>query len=486
MYDVIVIGGGPAGVTAALRARELGATVALVERARLGGTCTNDGCVPTRVLAKAARLVRDADQFAEYGIDMPAPDIDFARVMERAQQVVYQVHEKKQLLAHLRAVQADVFDNTGTAHFVDAHRLRLGDGRELEAHHFVICAGGHARRATFPGSDLALLHSDIWRLRELPRSVAIVGAGATGCQLGSILDAFGSKVIIMDRSSRLVPPEDVIVSETLMESFIGRGIELIMGMTDIERIERKDGQLEVSIAVPGGVEKRLVDAVMLSVGWPGNLESLNISAAGVSAKGAYVDVDDTLRTSAPHIYAAGDITGRMMLVQTASQQARIAVENALLPESVADNNRVVPHGGFTDPEYASVGLTEEMARQSADCVVAVVPYADMDRAVIDDRTVGYCKLIVERGSRHIVGAHVVGEQAVEVVHIVATAMAAQMPIEGLAELDFAYPTISAIIGLAARQIARDLNVIPVVPQWRALIRERIAEWERRLDFDDNA
>jgi pyruvate/2-oxoglutarate dehydrogenase complex dihydrolipoamide dehydrogenase (E3) component len=232
---------------------------------------------------------------------------------------------------------------------------------------------------------------------------------------------------------------------------------------------------------PHGSQQRDVDSVILSVGWPGNLEALNLPAAGVATRGSYVDVDNALRTSAPHIFAAGDITGRMMLVQTSSQQARLAVENALMDTTSVDDNRVVPHGGFTDPEYASVGLTEEKARQTAECAVAVVPYADMDRAVIDDHTVGFCKLIVERQSRLIIGAHVVGEQAVEVVHIVATAMVAQMPIEQLAELDFAYPTISAIIGLAARQISRELNVIPVVSQWRALISERIAEWERRTD-----
>jgi len=144
-----------------------------------------------------------------------------------------------------------------------------------------------------------------------------------------------------------------------------------------------------------------------------------------------------------------------------------------------DRNQHIPHGGFTDPEYGSVGLTEEQARDKGiDIAVAVVPYADMDRAVIDGVTDGFCKLIVDRANRQIVGAHVVGEQAVEVIQMVTTAIVGGMPIEQVAEVEFAYPTFAAVIGLAARQLARDLKIISVAPTWRTLIRERIAEWER--------
>jgi pyruvate/2-oxoglutarate dehydrogenase complex dihydrolipoamide dehydrogenase (E3) component len=173
------------------------------------------------------------------------------------------------------------------------------------------------------------------------------------------------------------------------------------------------------------------------------------------------------------------MTGRMMLVQAASHQARVAVENAILGADRADENRLVPHGGFTDPEYGGVGLTEAQARERSAVVVAVVPYADMDRAVIDGRPVGFCKLIVDRETRLILGAHVVGEQAVEIVNMAAAAMAGNTPIEQLAELEFAYPTFAAILGLAARQLARELEAIVLRPEWRALAQLRMAEWERR-------
>jgi pyruvate/2-oxoglutarate dehydrogenase complex dihydrolipoamide dehydrogenase (E3) component len=223
-----------------------------------------------------------------------------------------------------------------------------------------------------------------------------------------------------------------------------------------------------------------VEAIILSVGWPGNIDKLNLSAAGVEVERNYIKVNDYLQSTAPHIFAAGDVTGRMMLVQSASYQARTAVENALLGLQRKAEHRLVPHGGFTDPEYGSVGFTEEQARQhQPDCLVAVVPYGDMDRAVIDGHPVGFCKLIVDRGSHLIIGAHVVGEQAVEIVQMVAMCMAGNLKIELLADLELAYPTFSAIVGLAARQLARDLGVVQIAPEWPALKQIRGAEWERK-------
>ncbi len=170
----------------------------------------------------------------------------------------------------------------------------------------------------------------------------------------------------------------------------------------------------------------------------------------------------------PHIYAAGDIDGRMMLVQSAGYEARIAAENALLGGNGRKEHQIVPHGGFTHPEYASVGPAEEQARKERDIAVAVVPYADLDRAVIDGRTEGFCKLIADRETHRLVAAHVVGEQALEVVHVAAAAIAADMWVEQLAELQIAYPTFTAILGLAARRLVADLGVTPMAHEWRAL------------------
>jgi pyruvate/2-oxoglutarate dehydrogenase complex dihydrolipoamide dehydrogenase (E3) component len=478
-YDLIVIGGGPAGVTAALRASELGAKAALVERDRMGGTCTNDGCVPTRVLAKAARLTRDLEQCTQYGIEGPLPRLNFEKLLMRTQQVVYQIQEKKQLQNHLRESEVDLFAGVGEARFVDEHTIRLAQGTSLKAEKFIICVGGHARRLNLPGNEFTLTHSDVWTLKSVPRSVAIVGAAATGCQLASIFRAFGADVHLLEISPRILRLEDEVISEQMKLAFEHRGIHIHAGIEGVDKVSKHDQLLTLHYRGAGEDRALQMEAVIFAVGWVGNLEALGLETAGVRTERGYIPVDEYLRSSTDHIFAAGDITGSMMLVQSGSLEGRIAAENAILGPQERATHKIVPHGGFTDPEYASVGLTEAQAQEQAIAYqCASIPYADLDRAVIDGHTEGCFKLIVSEETHRILGAHVVGEQAVEVVQIVAAGMAADMWVEQLAEMQLAYPTFTAIIGLAARQIVRQLGVMPLAPQWRALGKLHLAEWER--------
>lgn len=479
MNDIIVIGGGPAGVTAALRASELGAQVALVERDKLGGTCTNDGCVPTRFLAHAARLVREASQFPDYGLAAEMPQLDFSRLMSRTQDKISEINEKKGLTPHLEDFGVQVFTEVGEARFVDGHTIQTPEGMKLESEKIILCVGGHARRLSFPGSEHALTHSDVWSLKKLPGSVAIVGGAATGCQLASVLAAFGAKVTLLEIAPRLLGMEDVVISDTIEESFNQRGIEVIVDIDGVERIEAGANEFSLFYNTRDQTKQVDAEAVILATGWPGNAENLNLKAAGVQSERGYVLVDEYLRTSSEHIFAAGDITGRMMLVQSAGYEARIAAENAVLGAGQPFTHKIVPHGGFTDPEYGSVGLTEERARVlEPDCIIASVPYAALDRAVIDDHQEGCCKLIVSQDTHRILGAHVIGEQALEIVQLVAAGMAADMWVEHLAELELAYPTYTAIIGLVARKIIHQLGVMPFSPRLRSLGKPYAAEWER--------
>lgn len=478
VYDIVVIGGGPAGVTAALRARELGASVALVERNALGGTCTNDGCAPTRVLAKAARLVRDAEQFADYGLRGDRPIVDFPAMTVRLNEVVKQLHEKKNIADKLRDSGVALIENAGAAVFTDPQHIQLGDGTQVEGKQFIICAGGRARHLDFPGSEFAKTHHDVWSMTTLPRSVAIIGASATGCQLASIFSAFGSQVTLLELAPRVIPGEDETTSRAVAAAFERRGIEVITGMGGVSRIEQHGNSYTLVYKQHESEAELVVDVVLVAVGWPGNADQLGLEAAGVKSERSYITVDDSLRTSQPHIFAAGDITGRMMLVQGATDEALIAAQNAALGRHRIHEHRVVPHGGFTDPEYGSVGLTEAKAREQHEIVVATVPYADLDRAVIDGRTEGFCKLIVSRETHQILGAHVVGEQAVEIVHIVAAIMQTHSTIVRLAELEIAYPTFAAVVGLAARQILREIGAIPASSSWGTFTASSVAEWER--------
>ena len=483
-FDLIVIGGGPAGTTAALRATELGARVALVERDRPGGTCTDDGCAPTRVLAKAARLLRDVEQLPDYGLSAPEGtgqgSVDLAALLAATQRTVYELHEKKQLVGHLAEADVTLIAGRGPVGFVGPHGVQANKGDVLEADRFIIAAGGHARRVPFPGSELALTHSDVWEMRGLPSSMAIVGAAATGAQLASVFAAFGTTVTLLELAPRLVPGEDEDISAALTAGFTANGIDVITGISGVDAITREDGGLRLAYRTGDRPAVLDVESVMLAVGWPGNLDDLRLEEAGVATDRGYIKVDDRLLTSAPHIWAAGDITGRMMLVQSATYEGRIAAENAVGDGRRELRHTIVAHGGFTDPEYGSVGLTETAARSGGrDVVIGKVSYGDLDRAVIDRRTDGFAKIVVDPDTHLVLGAHVIGEQAVEVVQIAATAMAAEMPVEQLAEIEFAYPTFTSIIGLAARQVVHALRLGGEVEAWEAMGRPRQAEWERR-------
>ncbi len=309
MSDLVVIGGGPSGVTAAIRARELGSKVTLVERSRMGGTCTNDGCVPTRVLAKAARLLRDSEQFGEYGLHGDRPELDFEGLLKRTQQVVYGIHEKKQLIGRLRDLGVHVISEAGAARFIDPNHIELANGQQVGAEKFILCAGGRARRLDFPGAEHALTHSDVWSLKKLPRSVAVVGGAATGCQLASIFEAFGAQVTILERGPRILGLEDEAVSQVISNSFRERGVSIVSEIETVERIEKGATGLSLYYRRGGEVEQIDAEAVLLSTGWVGNLADLNLAVAGVETVGPYVRVDDFQRTSTAHIFAAGDITG---------------------------------------------------------------------------------------------------------------------------------------------------------------------------------
>ena len=399
------------------------------------------------------------------------------------------MHEKKQLLQRLEQAGMNILSEVGEAHFTASHSLALADGRSLRADRFILCAGGRARRLDFPGEELALTHSQIWLLKDLPRSMVVVGAAATGCQLASIFAAFGTQVTLVEVAPRILAVEDETISAEVSAGFHRQGIAIhtaIGGIQKLEQVGEQSGRmLRLHLAGTGHPRLLEAEAVILSTGWLGNLDALNLAAAGVERRGNYVKVDDTLRTTTPHIFAAGDITGRMMLVQSAGSEALVAAENAVLDGSLRLDHHVTPHGGFTDPEYASVGLTEEQTRKAGLAYsAAVVPYSELDRAVIDDQPHGVCKLIVSTENHRILGVHVAGEQALEVVHLVAAGITAGMWVEQLAEMEIAYPTFAAVVGLAARKIVQDLGVRPLAPQWRTLGVPPAAEWEKSAPDND--
>jgi pyruvate/2-oxoglutarate dehydrogenase complex dihydrolipoamide dehydrogenase (E3) component len=450
-FDVVVIGAGPAGTAAALRAAELGAKVAVAEASRTGGTCVNTGCVPTRVFARTARIMREMRTASEYGIGVAEQTIDWNATVARVRSRVDRVREMKSEATRFADAGIELVME-GKARFASATELVLDSGRRLTADQIIVSVGGHSRRLPIPGAELATVPEHVLDLPELPGRVAVIGAGNTGSQLVTIFSSFGSSVTVLDLAPRILMPSDAAISDAVSAAFTAQGTSVRVGIQGVSGIEKQvDGSLELTWTEDGSTVSQSFDAVIMATGWPADVEDLGLDNAGIETYRSSIPVDRYFRSVVPHIFAVGDANGKDMLVQAAQFEGEAAAENAVLGANRRTPNFLLPAGGFTDPDYAGVGLTEEQAKErDPGCVVSVVPYSKLDRAVIDDRELGFLKLISDRRRELILGAHAVGENAVEVVQSVTTAMAAGIDVSTLANVRFAYPTYSAIIGMAAR------------------------------------
>jgi pyruvate/2-oxoglutarate dehydrogenase complex dihydrolipoamide dehydrogenase (E3) component len=457
-FDVVVIGAGPAGSAAALRAKDLGAKTALITRGAFGGMAANEGPIPVRVLAHAARLAREARQLAQYGIRVEHPTIDYLRLVERTREVVGEARGSSTLFEQIKNAGVELFEHAGVAEFADAQTIRSALGPTLRGKRIVICSGGVSRALDVPGAELTVAPADAFALTAVPKSMIVIGAGATGVQVASIFKALGSSVALCQAGPRIIASEDAEVSESVAAAFREDGITIYQGFGAIERIDPATSGVTVTLA-NGQQPPIQAELVVCAIGWRADTDALNIKLAGVktNARG-FVEVDDSLRTSASHVYAAGDVIGHSMLVPAAVRDGFIAGNNAAGAERLTARTGVEPIGSFTDPEYAKVGLTEEQARAQYDAIVSHASYAETTRPIIDGRTRGFCKVVIDRTTRQFLGCHIVGERAVEVAQMAAVAMTAEMTVDAVARIPLSFPTYANVFGRAALRAVRKLGI----------------------------
>jgi dihydrolipoamide dehydrogenase len=459
MFDVIVIGAGPAGVVAALRAADLGANTALITRDEFGGMAANDGPVPVRTLAHAARLIREARQLGLYGISVSEPVLDYPRLLARVREVVNDVRAHSAFRRQIDSLKVTFYERAGTARFADPHTIETESGLWLQAEKIIICTGGVSRRLSVPGFELTATHSDAWALTSVPPSMLVIGAGATGTQVASIFNAFGSRVQLFQAGPRILPTEDEDVSTAVAVAFRESGIVVRENFGGIESFAKTPSGVRMIFSKDGARDSAEAALAIVAVGWVANTAGLNLATAGVETdQRGFVRVNAYLRTSAPHIFAAGDNTGRLLLVPQAIQDGFVAATNAVRGATMTLGDQVSPIGSFTEPEYAQVGLTEAKAREKQDVVTAIVRFDSTTRTIIDGRTAGFCKLIVDRATYKILGCHVVGERAVEITQVAAIAIAAGMRVDELAQVPLSFPTYAGILGRAAGSATRQLNL----------------------------
>ena len=450
MGDLVVIGAGPAGVTAACRAAELGARTILVTQGAFGGMAAHDGPVPVRALAHAARLFREARQLGEYGIGAGELRLDCPRLLARAREIVHDISDHTILRGHVDELGVETHEHAGSVRFLDPHTIETGAGQHFRAHQFILCTGGTSRRLDVPGAQLTSTHGAAWTLTQAPPSMIVVGAGATGVQVASVFSAFGTQVQLFQAGPRILATEDEAVSHAVAAAFRERGMLVRENLGAVEAFEKRPDGVRMHYSCDGVRQTADAAVAVVAVGWTADTAGLALAACGVETdRRGFVRVDARQRTTAQHIYAAGDVTGRLMLVPQAINAGYVAASNAVGGAGLTADHRVNPVGGFTDPEFAHVGLTEAEARREHAVQVVTLPFGVAPRAIIDGRTSGFCKLVVERDTHRILGCHVVGEQAAEIVQLAAVTMGAGMSADELSRIPLSFPTYAEILSRAA-------------------------------------
>jgi pyruvate/2-oxoglutarate dehydrogenase complex dihydrolipoamide dehydrogenase (E3) component len=406
--------------------------------------------VPVRTLAHAARLLREAQQEHRYGISSGDRALDYSGSLARVREVTKEARRQRLLRDDLEQAGVVIHEDAGSARFVDEGPSRARMGLRLRADKVILCTGGTSRRLPIPGFELTGTHSDAWALTAVPPSLLVVGSGATGIQVASIFRAFGSQVTVVERGPRILATEDQDVSAAVGAALVAAGVDVVLNAGTIDQFQLCPDGVRLLRRTPDGDDA--IDAA--AVGWVANTGGMDFDRAGIDLdERGYVRVDESLRTTARRIWAAGDVIGRATVVHEAVRQGNLAATHAVLGGVASLLEITGPVGSFTDPEYASVGLTEESARAAHDVVVAIVSFASLPRPIIDGRPAGFCKLVVDRERHAILGCHIVGERAVEPAQVAATAMAGELPVETLARVPFSYPTYANALGRAAIAVA---------------------------------
>ena len=456
-YNLVVIGGGTAGLVSAAGAAGLGARVALIERGLLGGDCLNTGCVPSKALLASAR----------------AADPDFGAAMERMRRIRAEIaaHDSA---ARFRDLGVDVF--LGEARFVARDAVEVG-GARLNFARAVIATGARPTVPPIPGlSDAGYLTSEtVFDLTALPPRVAVVGGGPIGCELAQAFSRFGCLVAVIEREQRLLPAEDPDASEAIGVALSADGIELALGAVLVQ-VDRTPSGIRMAIDEPAGRRAVEADAVLVATGRTPSVEGLALDAAGVELDGrGRIRVDDRLRTTNRRIYAAGDVVGGRQFTHLSDAHARIVLRNALFFGRAKESALTVPECTFTDPEVARVGHTLASAAAAGRRVRAFEhPFDAVDRARLEGEERGFARILVEEGGDAIVGATIVGRHAGELIALVALAIESDAGLSDLAGVVWPYPTRAQMLGALADQYQRSR----LGPRSRGILARWMA-WRRR-------
>ena len=468
IYDLAVIGGGTGGLVSAVAAKSLGANVVLIERERVGGECLWTGCVPSKTLVKSAKVFDLVNRAQEFGVHVEKPRALWNAIRLR----IKDVQDEIKKLEKIEIAKAKLEIVNGDAAFLDANTLSVqtkNGGQKISARKFILSIGLQTRVPDIEGLQESgfITNRDVFDLPSLPRSLIILGGGAQGCEFAQVFARLGTKVTMLHKGERLLPREDVEVSALAHRVLEQSGVAVFLG-ANVQSVAREDGEKAVVTFTHNG-ENKTADAtrVLIAAGKFADYSSMKLNEIGVQWDENGLVVDDYLRTTAKNIWACGDCIGHNLWTHAAEHEAKIATQNALLPLKKKLDNRVTPRATFLDPECASVGLTEAQARiEYSKGKIYHSEFKTLDRAIIEGETQGFCKIVCAP-SGIIVGAHIVGANAGDLIHPLVQAVRDGMLISEFAETMHVYPTLSEI----AHRIGND--------SYRELLDNKTVQWALR-------
>ena len=434
--DIIIIGAGPGGYEMAAEAAHHGKKVVIVERDLLGGTCLNRGCIPTKALCRNAEVINTVREAAQFGVTTGEVTVDYGVAFARKEEVVKQLRDGVAMLMGGDGITVV----NGEAKFVEAKTIEVS-GEQYTAP----AIGG----LPIEGADLAMTSDDILAMQELPKSLCIVGGGVIGMEFAGVFSSFGVEVTVVEFMKEILPPFDKDIAKRLKTVMSKRGVN-ILTQAAVNGIHKTDDGLEVTFDHKGKAKSIVAEKVLMSVGRQAVLPE-GLEAAGVETSRRGIEVDNNMMTNVEGIYAIGDVNGRCMLAHAASAQGSVALAH-ILGEKNNVKLDIVPSAVFTTPELAMVGLTEQQCEdQGIEIVTAKSFFRSNGKAVAMGETDGMVKLIVSSEDLTIVGCHICGPHAADLIQEAVTAMNAGMPVTKMASAIHGHPTLSEVVMAAAKQ-----------------------------------
>lgn len=450
-YDVIVLGSGPGGYVAAIRAAQLKLKTALIERDKLGGICLNWGCIPTKALLKSAEVFEEINHAASYGVKVEKASVDFNAVIKRSRDVAEANSKGVEFL--MKKNKIDVIYGNGS--FKDANTLEITDKEgkisELSAKNIIIATGGRPR--SIPGIEIdkekVITSKEAMSLKEQPKSIVIMGAGAIGVEFAYFYNSIGTEVTIVEMMDNLLPIEDKEVSKVLERSFKKAQIKPLTA-AKVESLKKNKTGVEVTITRKGKQEVLKADKALMAIGIQGNIEGLNLDKIGVKNNSGFIEVNEWYQTNVAGVYAIGDIIGAPLLAHVASDEGIVCIEKIAGENPHAIDYNSIPGCTYCQPQVASIGLTEEKAKEAGyELKIGKFPYSASGKARAIGAREGMVKLIFDKKYGELLGAHIIGTEATELIAELGLAKALESTPKEIAHTMHAHPTLSEMVMEAA-------------------------------------